>query len=140
MDAETERMLKEHLERSLGRPVSDAEWAELTGAARLPAAEPPRPGRARRFFGGVGTVIAFIVGPLLVGTVIYGLLLGLLWAYHPSGLEDEDESFVVGAWFTGFLVIGAAQAYPTATAIIGGLCLGIGGIALGIGALIQLAG
>jgi ABC-type dipeptide/oligopeptide/nickel transport system permease component len=145
MDAESERKLKEHLERSLGRPVTDDEWAALLRAGGERGEQTgARSGRSvRSFVGGALRVVGLLLVMILVGAVVYGLLLGLLWAYNPSGLEDEElglGGLVVAAWFTGFLVVGAWQAFPTATAIVLGLGLGLGGVALAIGALLEAAG
>lgn len=145
MDAESERKLKEHLEQSLGRPVTDDEWAALLRAGGERVEQPEeRSGRSvRSFAAGTVAVVTFLLGMLLVGTVVYGLVLGLLWAYNPSGLEDEDlglGGLIFAAWFVGFLVVGAAQSFPRATAVLGGLGLVVGAGALAVGALLKAAG
>jgi hypothetical protein len=149
MDADTERKLREHLGRTLGREVTEDEWAALLRAAgetppestAVPAPRAVRAGRA--LASGTVTVLAWVVGPLLVGAVVYGLVLGLMWAYYPSGLEDEDlgtGALLAGAWFVGFLTIGSVSNWPRASAVV--LILGgiVGGLALAIGALLQAAG
>lgn len=145
METESERKLKEHLERSLGRPVTDDEWAALLRAGGERVEQPEeRPRRSvRSFAAGTLRVVGFVLGMILVGAVVYGLALGLLWAYNPSGLKDEElglGGLVAAAWFTGFLVVSAWQAYPKATAIVLGLGLVLGGVALAIGALLKAAG
>jgi hypothetical protein len=148
MESGSERELRERLEQALGKQISDEEWEGFKRAAKLPSDPPvpaaPRAVRAgRAVASGTVTLLAWVFGPLLVGAVVYGLVVGLLWAYHPSGLEDEDfgtGALLVTAWFIGFITIGSAVNYPRATTVLGGLGLVVGGVALAIGALFKAAG
>jgi hypothetical protein len=136
-----EQDLRTQLEAALGRELSEDEWQAVAGGGHN-TPEPAR-SRARSVAEGTLSTVGFVLGTLLAGAVAYGLLLGLLWAYNPGALEDENLSvsgLVVGAWFVGFVAVGSVVNWPRAAPILLGVGFVGGLVALAIGALIRAGG
>jgi len=142
---EVDRTLRGLVEDRAGRRLTDDEWRVFKDAQLATAAGgSPKAHDSSDFLAGVGGLLGFLLIIFVIGVVVSGLYLGLVWAYDPDQLQKEDlakdmGSFFGGAAFVGLWAVFFYGSFPKTTAVVGGLFLVPGVIALLIGAIIRVA-